>query len=150
MKTLSHGILLLIIVGQLSASNLDLALGVKWSSFDHRGQNGNYLTKEFLEIVINPIVNRISTEILRQDEVDEMQNYTLAGLVLIVGGSIIFSLAYVYLKKKIVSKQAQRAQQNAAQMRQLEADVWNGWLLETLYIDTVLYLLDYVFKCVIM
>ena len=123
MKTLSHGILLLIIVGQLSASNLDLALGVKWSSFDHRGQNGNYLTKEFLEIVINPIVNRISTEILRQDEVDEMQNYTLAGLVLIVGGSIIFSLAYVYLKKKIVSKQAQRAQQNAAQMRQLEADV---------------------------
>ena len=123
MKSLSHGILLLIIVGQLSASNLDLALGVKWSSFDHRGQNGNYLTKEFLEIVIKPIVNRISTEILRQDEVDEMQNYTLAGLVLIVGGSIIFSLAYVYLKKKIVSKQAQRAQQNAAQMRQLEADV---------------------------
>ena len=123
MKSLSHGILLLIIVGQLSASNLDLALGVKWSSFDQRGQNGNYLTKEFLEIVIKPIVNRISTEILRQDEVDEMQNYTLAGLVLIVGGSIIFSLAYVYLKKKIVSKQAQRAQQNAAQMRQLEADV---------------------------
>ena len=123
MKTLSHGILLLIIVGQLSASNLDLALGVKWSSFDQRGQNGNYLTKEFLEIVIKPIVNRISTEILRQDEVDEMQNYTLAGLVLIVGGSLIFSLAYVYLKKKIVSKQAQRAQQNAAQMRQLEADV---------------------------
>ena len=123
MKSLSHGILLLIIVGQLSASNLDLALGVKWSSFDQRGQNGNYLTKEFLEIVIKPIVNRISTEILRQDEVDEMQNYTLAGLVFIVGGSIIFSLAYVYLKKKIVSKQAQRAQQNAAQMRQLEADV---------------------------
>ena len=123
MKTLSYGILLFIILGQLSASKLDLALGVKWSSFDDRGQSGNYLTKEFLEIVIKPIVNRISTEILRQEEVDEMQNYTLVGLVLIVGGSVIFSLAYVYLKKKIAKNQARRAQPNPAQMGQLEADV---------------------------
>ena len=98
-------------------------MGVQWSSFNHRGQSGNYLTKEFLDIVIKPLINRISTEILRQEDVDEMQNYTLAGLVIVGGGAIIFSLAYLYLKRKISNKQAQRAQNNAIRMGNLEADV---------------------------
>ena len=124
MKTAtSHVILLFCIFGLLSASNLNLALGVQWSSFNHRGQNRNYLTKEFLDIVIKPLINRISTEILRQEDVDEMQNYTLAGLVIVGGGAIIFSLAYLYLKRKISNKQAQRAQNNAIRMGNLEADV---------------------------
>ena len=75
-----HLLLLFFISGHLSASSLNLALGVQWSNFDKRGQSGNYLTKEFLEIVIKPLINRISTEIIRQDEVDDLQNYTLAGL----------------------------------------------------------------------
>lgn len=117
-----HLLLLFFVLEHLSASNLNLALGVQWSSFNHRGQSGNYLTKEFLEIVIKPLINRISTEILRQDEVDELQNYTLAGLVIVCGGTVIFSLAYIYLKKKIATKQAHRAR-NAIQNRNLEADV---------------------------
>ena len=117
-----HLLLLFLVLGHLSASNLNLALGVQRSSFNHRGQSGNYLTKEFLEIVIKPLINRISTEILRQEEVDVMQNYTLAGLVVVCGGAIIFSLAYLYLKKKIANKQNQRAR-NAIQNGNLEADV---------------------------
>ena len=128
-----HLLLLFFISGHLSASNLNLALGVQWSNFNNRGRSGNYLTKEFLEIVIKPLINRISTEILRQDEVDDMQNYTLVGLVIICGGGIIFTLAYVYLKKKMANKLTQRARnanqnrnlevRNANQNRNLEADV---------------------------
>ena len=128
-----HLLLLFFISGHLSASSLNLALGVQWSNFDKRGQSGNYLTKEFLEIVIKPLINRISTEIIRQDEVDDMQNYTLAGLVIICGGGILFTLAYVYLQKKMANKLNQRARnanqnrnlevRNANQNRNLEADV---------------------------
>ena len=128
-----HLLLLFFISGNLSASSLNLALGVQWSNFDKRGQSGNYLTKEFLEIVIKPLINRISTEIIRQDEVDDLQNYTLAGLVIICGGGILFTLAYVYLKKKMANKLNQRARnanqnrnlevRNANQNRNLEADV---------------------------
>jgi hypothetical protein len=128
-----HLLLLFFISGHLSASSLNLALGVQWSNFDKRGQSGNYLTKEFLEIVIKPLINRISTEIIRQDEVDDLQNYTLVGLVIICGGGILFTLAYVYLKKKMTNKLNQRAGnanqnrnlevRNANQNRNLEADV---------------------------
>ena len=128
-----HLLLLFFVLGHLSASNLNLALGVQWINFNHRGQSGNYLTKEFLEIVIKPLINRISTEIIRQDEVDDLQNYTLAGLVIICGGGILFTLAYVYLKKKMANKLNQRARnanqnrnlevRNANQNRNLEADV---------------------------
>ena len=62
-----------------------------------------------------------------------MQNYTLVGLVIICGGGIIFTLAYVYLKKKMANKLTQRARNanqnrnldmlNANQNRNLEADV---------------------------
>jgi hypothetical protein len=131
--TTCHLLLLFFISGHLSASSLNLALGVQWSNFDKRGQSGNYLTKEFLEIVIKPLINRISTEIIRQDEVDDLQNYTLAGLVIICGGGILFTLAYVYLKKKMANKLNQRARnanqnrnlevRNANQNRNLEADV---------------------------
>ena len=83
----------------------------------------------------NPFIKSLADEIVRQNEVDSIQNWILVGLVGAVGGAIIFALAYQYLRKKAFAKIAAGqapgiplAPQNAIRRtnQDLEADVWNG------------------------
>ena len=87
---------------------------------------------EYSTLVIRPLINRLADEIVRQNEVDSIQNWTLVGLVGAVGVAIIFALAYQYLRKKAFAKIAAGqapgiplAPQNAIRRtnQDLEADV---------------------------
>ena len=85
-------------------SNLDIALGVSWSSYEKRGITGNYLSKDFAEQVILPLMNRIAENIMEQKATDKLQNGVILALGLIVGGVGIFTVAWVYARRHFLAK----------------------------------------------
>ena len=86
------------------AASLDLALGVNWSSFENRGRLGSYLSKDFANHVIYPILSRVADAILDERAVNYYQNVVLIVISIIVLGVITFGGTWLYARCHFLQK----------------------------------------------
>ena len=86
------------------AASLDLVLGVNWSSFEKCGRLGSYLSKDFANYVILPLLTRVADAILDERTVNFYQNIVLVVISIIVLGVLIFRGTWLYARRHFLRK----------------------------------------------
>ena len=85
-------------------ASLDLALGVNWSSFENRGRLGSYLSKDFANHVLLPLLTRVADAILDERTVNYYQNIVLVVISMIVLGVLTFGGTWLYARRHFLQK----------------------------------------------
>jgi hypothetical protein len=103
MQPLSFLMLLTMTDCGLGAS-LDVALGVHWSSYENCGRLGSYLSKDFANHVLLPLLTRVADAILDERTVNYYQNVVLVVISIIVVGVLTFGGTWLYARCHFLQK----------------------------------------------